>query len=558
MSARSGKRSSQRGAAMLVMLAIIAIGGSWLIVSRLNSLSANVIVAKRNHNAAVLNKAKQALIGYVAVTAAQAGENNPGRLPCPEAAGYVGTSSEGTVAGSCTLPKVGRLPWRTLGLDKLVDADSEPLWYVVSPGWAYTSSNLTIHSNTAGQLTVDGAGNDSVALIIAPGAAMNVQASAGCSARNQARAAPSPSINALDYIECFDPTTPGTFATTGPGTSFNDQVVRITTADVMPAIEAAIAHRIEREIVPVLRSVYGTAQWSLSSTNPLFPYAVPFTDPESAGYPNLGTAGTTQGLLPFTAQSSAMRWNSSFSPTVTVVSGAAVVSGPANCNITDGRRRARCRPDLNVTVGGGPITLRMTARTEQNVALGLQQLDSSVVSFRYKSPVGSWTSVAASASGEFNSDGTANIFSEGTFVSGAVGLYDIDIDTYSNEVFVGHPLLDANAATTGWFVRNQWYRLIYYATTAGHTAANVPAPSCTSGVNCLSVANVTPANQQRAILVLAGRSVPGQTRPNGTLSNYLEFGNAAGAFERQPVSTVIDAALKKPFNDRVVVIDANP
>lgn len=63
-------------------------------------------------------------------------------------------------------------------------------------------------------------------------------------------------------VECENATSPAdaTFVSTGPSTSFNDQVVRITVADIMPAIEAAIASRVEREIVPILKRVYGTAQ----------------------------------------------------------------------------------------------------------------------------------------------------------------------------------------------------------------------------------------------------------------------------------------------------------
>src|SRR5207253_1359167 len=116
--------------------------------------------------------------------------------------------------------------------------------------------------------------NAAVALIIAPGAAMNELASAGCTARNQARSAPSPAMDARDYLECFDTGT-STFTTTGPTTSFNDQVVRITVADVMPGIEAAIASRAEREIVPLLRGVYATNSWgpNVSAANPVYPFA---------------------------------------------------------------------------------------------------------------------------------------------------------------------------------------------------------------------------------------------------------------------------------------------
>ncbi|TMI34583.1 MAG: hypothetical protein E6H41_12740, partial [Betaproteobacteria bacterium] len=67
-----------------------------------------------------------------------------------------------------------------------------------------STTTLTINSNTIGQLNVDGQANAAVALIIAPGAAMNVAASAGCTARNQARSAPAPTMDARDYIECFN------------------------------------------------------------------------------------------------------------------------------------------------------------------------------------------------------------------------------------------------------------------------------------------------------------------------------------------------------------------
>ena len=56
---------------------------------------------------------------------------------------------------------------------------------------------------------------------------------------------------------------------------------------------------------------------------------------------------------------------------------------------------------------------------------------------------------------------------------------------------------------------------------------------------------------------MAGRSINGASRPSSTLADYVEFGNATGSFERQPVSTAVAPALKKPFNDRIVVVDQN-
>ncbi|MEK6244315.1 MAG: hypothetical protein AABM33_07410, partial [Pseudomonadota bacterium] len=260
----------ERGAALLALLAVIMLGASWLLVSQLNAESGMASAVRKARNAEVLNRAKQALIGDIAMQAAEAGENNPGRLACPEAGGNIGGTNEGVAAGNCTLPAIGRFPWRTFGMDTLVDATSEPLWYVVSPGWALSNSTtppLTtyINSNSNGQLLVNArsvstlsrtaglatavstahgfrtgdivkiagaapagynvaasvtvinantftyavdsalstpaagsikAGDAVVALIIAPGPAMNVAASADCAARNQARSVPAPTINA--------------------------------------------------------------------------------------------------------------------------------------------------------------------------------------------------------------------------------------------------------------------------------------------------------------------------------------------------------------------------
>src|SRR5258706_3295412 len=59
---------------------------------------------------------------------------------------------------------------------------------------------------------------------------------------------------------------------------------------------------------------------------------------------------------------------------------------------------------------------------------------------------------------------------------------------------------------------------------------------CPAGGGCLAVSNVTPTGAQRAILILAGRSINGSSRPSSTLEDYLEFGNAGGSYERHSVT----------------------
>ena len=65
---------------------------------------------------------------------------------------------------------------------------------------------------------------------------------------------------------------------------FNDHVVALSAAELLPALEAAIAKRIERDIVPPLKRVYATAAWGLSSANPVFPFAAPFADPGRSSF----------------------------------------------------------------------------------------------------------------------------------------------------------------------------------------------------------------------------------------------------------------------------------
>jgi len=592
----------QRGAALLALLAVLMLGGSWYLVSRLDAAGGERKAAERIQNAAVLKQAKQALIGYIAAQAVKPTEPNPGAFPCPEAPGSF-NSAAGTdgkeQTPSCTLPTVGRFPWRTIGTDKLLDSAGEPLWYVVASGWSkpgpLSTDTTVINSNCtndatmtcwSGQLTVDGQAKAAVALIIAPGRAFNVPAAAGCTAWNQVRPA-SGAPDWRNYLECENATNPAdtTFVTTGPSGSFNDQVLRITVADVMPAIEAAIANRIEREIVPVLNTVYTPTMWGFSGSNPVYPFAAPFANPG----PGIGTssfqgaAGTYQGLLPFnqtqgcTADAGNPRCLPSLlsfaaAPDAFKTAGSGSMSYE-DCVFEPSISAAGC----TIQISNGATTIAMTA-VINNVASGLRSLSLAGTDlWQWLPGPGIWQLI----SGECHSGGTPpapNCTLSATLSSSGAATMRVQANLtapnpgsiyYYIRLYLkaagDHPLLDASTTgpgATGWFVRNEWYRLLYYATVAGHTATTLP-PSCITMSTCLSVANgdptrpITPAGGQRAILILAGRSINGSTRPSATLGNYLEFGNATGAFERRPVSTAVAAALKKPFNDRIVVINSN-
>jgi len=553
MPRRSRPRSAQWGAALVALMAIVLLAVSWFLVSRLGSAN-NFTAATRARNATILNRAKLALTGYVARQAVLAAESNPGRLPCPEARGYVGTANEGIAAGSCALPALGHLPWRTLGLDGGLDASGEPLWYAVSPGWALprTTAQLTINSNSRGRLALDGREDAAVALIIAPGPALQVSAAAGCAPRTQSRGTSPP--DARDYLECDNATQPAdaSFASAGPLGSFNDQVLPVTAADLLPGIEAAIKVRIERDIVPPLKDVYAGPDWGLPAGRAVFPYAAPFADPGASDF--RGTAGNVQGLMPFSASRGCdPRGDPRCIPSLTAWS---IRHGPSvsQAGGTGGLRTAQCgiADDFSVWCRGtyvGAPRLRLTA-TQRNVALALRKIDPERAIVYYHSPTG-WVPVASRVSGSLAADASARIEVVGDLPD--LGHEADYYMTVAQEVLADHPLLDPDHPSSGWFVRNEWYRLVYYAFAPQFAPGGAGRCGTAAPLSCLHVANLEPADKQRAILVLAGRSLKGAARPNGELADFLDSEENRDAdlrFEQRTAGAT--------FNDRVIVLDANP
>jgi hypothetical protein len=227
---------------------------------------------------------------------------------------------------------------------------------------------------------------------------------------------------------------------------------------------------------------------------------------------------------------------------VTQTGGSGTLQAGTTCTLIAGNTQARCQ---GTYIAVGPTQLRMNVRAN-NVAMGFRSLDASQMTAEYFNLA--WNTVPASASGSFFNDGSADIKATATF-PGLLSLPILFRITIDIAALIDHPILSAADPTTGWFVRNGWFRLLYYAPAVGHTASGgaLPTPSCVTGpppvavppaTNCLTVANVAPTGAQRAILILAGRSINGSARPSGTLANYLEYGNANGKWERQTVTAL--------------------
>jgi len=552
----------QHGAALLALAAMMVLGTTWMLVSAFSAAARGA--AQTAHNARLLAEAKEALIAWVAANALESAEENPGRLPCPQAWGDVGSANEGRAAPSCANP-IGWLPWRTLGLPAMLDASGRQLWYVVSPGWHLPrgGATLRINSNTPGQLTLDG--RPALALLIAAGPALAAapnaaQLAAGCVARAQSAAIAVPP-NPRDFLECYAGSAfRSSVVDNAANPVLNDQVVAVTTADLLPALEAAIAKRIERDIVPPLREVYATTAWGVDAAHAVFPFAAPFANPGTSSFQ--GAAGTFQGLLPFNETQDCrgprclpalVGYADTPAPAVEVYGHGELQAQTCVWESTDVRRcEGEYRP--SGAQPWQPIRIEMSA-TFTNVAMGLRTIDPTrlEVAARDHALLGAWMRQPVNTAAVMN-DGSApgkpagsvtltfgaTLPNPGAMGWGSRAQFRVRVE---RAVIGDHSLLDPAAPGTGWFVRNEWYRLLYYATAPGH-AASAPAPRACGA--CLELDN----RAARALLVLAGRSLSGTARPNGSLADFVEGANADLdlRFEQRPVNAA--------FNDRVLVLDA--
>jgi hypothetical protein len=185
------KQDGNRGLALLTLLLAVALAFGAVLVTRLAEGRPEIERQKRTLEA--LAQAKQALIAWALM---QGDENpatkkddglekptyyRPGSLPCPDR-NYFGNANSGNASGSCSSKggtSIGRLPWKSLGTDRLRDGHGEPLWYAVSDNFRHHTLNKgAINSDSRGSLLLyaaDGvtlltnAGEELAAVVFAPG-----------------------------------------------------------------------------------------------------------------------------------------------------------------------------------------------------------------------------------------------------------------------------------------------------------------------------------------------------------------------------------------------------
>ncbi|MDH5764583.1 MAG: hypothetical protein OEZ38_01100 [Gammaproteobacteria bacterium] len=137
MSVEKNRKSmkKQRGAALLLFFVTLLMVGSVVVVSNISSNKSKV--KNEDITTASLAEAREALIAYAVTyydtqtTTAEPKAGLMGYLPCPDD----GTATEGQSSISCGSQyenRLGRLPWKKMGIQALKDGSGNCLWYAVS------------------------------------------------------------------------------------------------------------------------------------------------------------------------------------------------------------------------------------------------------------------------------------------------------------------------------------------------------------------------------------------------------------------------------------------
>jgi len=154
--AQSHQSTTQRGVALIVLLALV----SAVLVGLLLTVASgsNIGTERGKRTATALAKAKEGLIAYAVAVQPDTDAKRPGELPCPD------LNNDGQAELLCfnNNQRVGRLPWKTLGLSDLRDADGERLWYALSTNFQRRNTNqcdtpgdaTCLNSETPGTITV--------------------------------------------------------------------------------------------------------------------------------------------------------------------------------------------------------------------------------------------------------------------------------------------------------------------------------------------------------------------------------------------------------------------
>jgi hypothetical protein len=535
----------QRGAALILFATVLILGVAWFAVGALGK-AAVAIPERETKTGLVLREAKQALLAYVAQHAARSTTTNPGQMPCPESL-TLANPGEASSACSASAIVVGRLPWKTLGIDPLDDGYGEPLWYMLR-GFR----NPPINFGTAGQLAHDG--SPVVAMIIAPGPPRNTASvagtpTAGCTKQNQIVAnRNAANLNAANFLECG--VAGGSITTPANDTWTNDRVITITADEWADAIAPAIADRLQREVAPAMedfRSTTSLASWG----ERYFPNAsrvdifTASTFPESNNL--CGNVDVRSGMPPTATRASgacSTDWNGGS------LFGLGLLLSFGSCWTT----AADLRCSFTMLLPG--VATPGFQLNAPNVGYTFRAFDPADIRIQVNGGASQNVTVTSySGAGVNNADGSSAITFQLQFPLLAVAANVVVVIPWASDAL----LADARSA---WYVNNGWDRFTYYG--ISQAASHDPGFAvCNPGgtvTNCMTVNNMAaPTNDKRLVLALTGRRLSNQSWPSPAYNAFTNPNPLTHYWERQNASVGViyevgDMAPNDPadaFNDRV-------
>jgi hypothetical protein len=258
--------AAQRGQIIIMIVLIMAIGTGFLVFSL--SDTRDLATKRTAQTDAALGQAKEALIGWSAARTPTAGSPTirPGELPCPDK-NNDGMDND----GGCSAGDIGRIPWKTLGIQEPRDGYGETLWYAVAGPFRYKPQNPgPITSDSLGNITVYQGStiqtSQAIAVLFAPGPPLGSQARGAATTACSTTGTTIQQQNcAANYLESTgggnNAQTGGPFIQAAASGTFNDRVLAITNADLMPLVE----QRVAREMMSLLqqyKAATGVYPWA--------------------------------------------------------------------------------------------------------------------------------------------------------------------------------------------------------------------------------------------------------------------------------------------------------
>ena len=129
-------KAKQKGVALIIFAVLFALVATAFLVSRLDGVS--IKIERERETASSLAKAKAGLIGYAT------SYRRPGALPCPDTNNDGSTDPNGNIG---CYSNIGRLPWKTLGIEDVRDGNGDRIWYAVSASFRNVPSSIIINSD---------------------------------------------------------------------------------------------------------------------------------------------------------------------------------------------------------------------------------------------------------------------------------------------------------------------------------------------------------------------------------------------------------------------------